>query len=103
MENNTFYCVKDEKCLSCKYVNPSPIDHDWCKSCNSFDNFCETEKSINARKELKERRERIATKLMAGLLSNPAIIDCFGTCNLIAKEALEQTNALIRKLDEVKK
>ena len=53
-------------------------------------------------KFLEERRERIATALMAGLLSNPGIVDCFGACNLIAKEALDGTDALIKALDEVK-
>lgn len=86
---------------SCKNCGKPEKEHAFGGiACVTQDNVFDD--GTDEKERLKERRERIATKLMAGLLSNPAIIDCFGTCNLIAKEALEQTDALIKALDEVK-
>lgn len=47
-----------------------------------------------------KRRERISTAFMAAMLSNPEILDSFSGYNIIAIEAIEQTDALISALDK---
>lgn len=90
--------LTNSKCLKCYHFNPSPLDPDLCKSCHSLSNFAEKESVKKARVELKERRERIAMTLMAGLYANSALASM--TDEFCIKNAIIGADALIAELDK---
>lgn len=84
----------------CKYCGEKRRDHDFSGLCKNHENFYDN--GEEDREELKQRRERIATAAMQGILSNPALVGPNGVCRDVEVEAIMQADALIKALDEVK-
>ena len=82
---------------SCKYCGETRRNHDFSGLCKDHENFYDN--GEEDRRELKERRERIATASLAKLMHSD-MTDC--DMRDYVELSTQAADALIKALDEVK-